>query len=362
MRPRSHILETESRKAFDQVIPSEWVVRPQDSDYGLDVQVQIFENGRITPFFFYAQLKATDAVTAGDDAPSWPFSTSRLLHYFESSFPVMLVLFEVSGKRLFYEWAHDLYMQLSRQEMRKLHAQETFTVKFHRVLNTKDITNIGKEVRNQFFRIGYQPRGQDSITIVVSLDIPDQDTQISKAIARWLNEDPSTQFVKTTESDGEHDGTIRIHHDSSGQNTPLISVSCLNKELLYTLNDTDVISRDELFSDLILAIALVLSAAGRFNSALDMLGRFFSEERPLTFFATTLLTDASVAEMYAGAKRSAEAMGIAESLLKRGYLEPATVMSTAVLLTDNRNFYLQQHRRFLKAALDSDAGNDKGAP
>src|SRR5207245_129295 len=100
--------------------------------------------------------------------------------------------------------------------------------------------------------------------------------------------------------------------------------------------------------------------AGRINTSLDLLSRFFAEERPLTFFVTHVLTRASLAHLYAGANRSAEAMMLAERLLERGYVEPAIVLSSALLLADNRESFSQQLRRFLKRVIESDVGKDKG--
>lgn len=42
-RIRTHILEDESRIAFMQALPAEWVYRDKDKDYGIDCEVEIFE-------------------------------------------------------------------------------------------------------------------------------------------------------------------------------------------------------------------------------------------------------------------------------------------------------------------------------
>ena len=61
-RPRSHVLEGESRTAFEHCLPSGWVYRPKTDDYGIDGEVEIFdENGNTTGLVFLVQLKATDA-------------------------------------------------------------------------------------------------------------------------------------------------------------------------------------------------------------------------------------------------------------------------------------------------------------
>ena len=61
-RPRSHVLETESRQSFESAIPSEWVYRRKEDDYGIDGEVELFDDsGKTTGLLFYVQLKATDS-------------------------------------------------------------------------------------------------------------------------------------------------------------------------------------------------------------------------------------------------------------------------------------------------------------
>ncbi len=61
-RPREHVLEDESRRALEAIMPAGWVVRPVDrGDYGVDAEIEVFESGLSTGLTFKVQLKATDA-------------------------------------------------------------------------------------------------------------------------------------------------------------------------------------------------------------------------------------------------------------------------------------------------------------
>ena len=82
-RSRSHVLEEISRRAFENIIPPEWLVRTQFPDYGLDIQVQIFSDEKATPYYFYVQLKATDTIREEGSLPSFRFKTERLIQYIE---------------------------------------------------------------------------------------------------------------------------------------------------------------------------------------------------------------------------------------------------------------------------------------
>ena len=61
-RPRSHQLEDESWRALSNSIPNQWVLRKPQPEYGIDGEVEIFdESGSSTGLLFFVQLKATDA-------------------------------------------------------------------------------------------------------------------------------------------------------------------------------------------------------------------------------------------------------------------------------------------------------------
>jgi len=60
-RPVSHQLEDVSRRRFEELLPPAWVVRDKVRDYGIDLEVEIFdESGSSTGIMFLVQLKATD--------------------------------------------------------------------------------------------------------------------------------------------------------------------------------------------------------------------------------------------------------------------------------------------------------------
>jgi hypothetical protein len=60
-RPRSHQIESESRRAFAEGLGDRFVFRDERDDYGLDGTVEEFdEAGPATGLRFHVQLKATD--------------------------------------------------------------------------------------------------------------------------------------------------------------------------------------------------------------------------------------------------------------------------------------------------------------
>lgn len=106
-RPRSHQLEEESRTKFRQSVPSVWVTRKADPDYGIDEQVEVFdEDGSATGLLFLVQLKGTDSQDEKEAlAVSMPLET--LKYYRRLELPVMIVSYHAPSGTLFWRWFHE---------------------------------------------------------------------------------------------------------------------------------------------------------------------------------------------------------------------------------------------------------------
>jgi len=107
-RPRSHQLETESKREFASVIPSRWVFREANPDYGIDGQIEVFDqDNKATGLMFLVQLKGTDQPDL-NDALSIQFKLQTLTYYRKLDLPVMIVLFHSPTKQFFWKWAHEV--------------------------------------------------------------------------------------------------------------------------------------------------------------------------------------------------------------------------------------------------------------
>jgi len=59
-RPRQHQQEDSSKAIFIQKMPKHWVVREKSHDYGIDLEVEIFDkNDNATGLLFLVQMKST---------------------------------------------------------------------------------------------------------------------------------------------------------------------------------------------------------------------------------------------------------------------------------------------------------------
>lgn len=61
-RTEQHEIDRLAMNKLDGLIPVEWPRRRLDDDYGLDYNVEIFENGEPTGHMFFIQLKGTKKV------------------------------------------------------------------------------------------------------------------------------------------------------------------------------------------------------------------------------------------------------------------------------------------------------------
>ena len=103
-RPRNHVLETLSGQALASVVPAEWVVRRVDEDYGIDREVEIFENGTATGLTFKVQLKASERTAAV--GPSRRVRTDTVGYWRSLAVPVLIAYFAADTGLLYGRWAH----------------------------------------------------------------------------------------------------------------------------------------------------------------------------------------------------------------------------------------------------------------
>jgi hypothetical protein len=79
-RPSSHQLESESEAFFRSQLPDGWVCERPSPDYGVDFHVHVVEAGRVLPYSFLVQLKASAQAPAGETiATELKISTYNLL-------------------------------------------------------------------------------------------------------------------------------------------------------------------------------------------------------------------------------------------------------------------------------------------
>lgn len=130
-RPRSHVLEEENERAFNAALPAGWVVRRQTPDYGIDLTVEIFEEGRATALSFGVQLKATEEEHLDRALRSVRFVRELADYYWNQPVPVLIVRYHAPSRQLYARWWH-AYNSLiaARPDEEDVNAEPTKTVSF----------------------------------------------------------------------------------------------------------------------------------------------------------------------------------------------------------------------------------------
>ena len=102
-RPYQHVLESDSRRAFEQRLPTNWTVEPREHDYGIDLDVEIFDGDSATGMRFGVQLKGQ---VKSDKPPRVTLKRSTLNYWRESDVPVVVIVWDESTDQVFWEMGY----------------------------------------------------------------------------------------------------------------------------------------------------------------------------------------------------------------------------------------------------------------
>lgn len=103
-RPRGHVNETWSIRAFESLLPAEWLSHQFESDYGIDRRVEIFEDQTATGHFFNVQLKSQ--TTGSGQSPAVAIRRSTLNYWAELRDPTLIVIAHEPTQALWLRWSH----------------------------------------------------------------------------------------------------------------------------------------------------------------------------------------------------------------------------------------------------------------
>lgn len=110
-RPISHQLEEESRIAFESLLGT-WVYRRKTPDYGIDGEVELFdENRKASGLQFLVQLKATQRTR---QQCGISLGIEWIKYYQSLELPVLIVLWIKQSGKAFWRWASDIDLYYAR--------------------------------------------------------------------------------------------------------------------------------------------------------------------------------------------------------------------------------------------------------
>lgn len=106
-RPADHVLGDVAESYVAATFPDEWIVRKIASDYGLDLEVEIVLNERVTGATFSVQVKGTDQ-QLHDDLVSVRLETRSINYWRRRPERVMLAVYARREQIVLWTWADDI--------------------------------------------------------------------------------------------------------------------------------------------------------------------------------------------------------------------------------------------------------------
>ncbi|MDD2052547.1 DUF4365 domain-containing protein [Pseudomonas putida] len=179
-RHRNHVLEDMSITGLRSTLPDMWIIHNYENDYGIDVQIEIFEpNGKTTGLRIYGQLKATDSTEYDDKLY---LDREHFEYWSAHSDPVLLLRFYAQTKTFKWCWMHEIEWHL-KPDTASVNASKHLKP-FNPALTPKqfeDLAKLRRETRSQ------QTASPTSISIKVKNSVTTS-LKLAEIIGKELND------------------------------------------------------------------------------------------------------------------------------------------------------------------------------
>jgi len=314
-------------------LPSRWVFREANPDYGIDGQIEVFDkNNAATGLMFLVQLKGTDDPDV-NDALSIQFRLNTLKYYRKLDLPVMIVFFHAPTKKFFWKWAHEVdtyYAERGQEHMTVRISENGVWEAGTPSLVEKDLTEF-REIRSPSI-----PLPQRFSLVVLEHDFHDTPrATLEAALIEAATDISDLVCLSRKNSPGAHP-TITIERDQI-----VVSLSGLKTITFHTEAYPPELVTTKLPHDLLTAVALVFGSAGHFNVAAQIACKHLDKSS----FLRNLQILFRVLRAIARARRLTDGLRLAEALLKPATLSlaqllivPALISGGASLSTSEREY------------------------
>lgn len=135
-RVDQHEIEDISRARFQLALPRKWVFRDKAKDYGIDGEVELFDNDKKPKgLVFWVQLKATESKNESTIL-NIDFNIETLQYYKTLDIPVLLVRYSDYDNSIYVKWIHNIDLFFSKKDAK------TFRIKLEEKDKWTDSTNV----------------------------------------------------------------------------------------------------------------------------------------------------------------------------------------------------------------------------
>ena len=127
----------------------QFIVRDERiEDYGVDLSIEILENGNVTNFRAQVQLKGSEAIVAKNDGNyNLPVKTANLNYLLNN--PISIYILYIAKKDEFrFVWAWDEFKRIEEKDI-DWRKNRSITLRFSEILNQENLKIIKNRILNQ---------------------------------------------------------------------------------------------------------------------------------------------------------------------------------------------------------------------
>jgi len=256
-RPKQHELEDLSRAKFQLSIPRKWVLRDKDKDYGIDSEVELFdENGNSQGLLFYVQLKST-SLKESSDIFNIDLKIETLEYFKQLEIPVLLARYSEYLDKIYVKWVNDVDLTFAKENAK------TFRIKIteNDEWNDKSSTQIENDLKN----VRILNSGSFNFPISYSIFFEDDSihnlsqSQFNIQLRNKLRE--YSDFLEYKSNDENHLINISVK-----KNILLVQTSILKGVYFHNLDKRDPKNFiEELSMDIMLSLAICMVMVGQID-------------------------------------------------------------------------------------------------
>ncbi len=129
-RPKSHQIDTQAQRILQSKLPTNWVLRPQNPDYGIDYEIEVFNNDQPAGIWFRIQLKGKEQSRETEHSIAISFETDTIEYYLSKvPFPVFLFVVLVQKEEIYWLFVQKYANEILRVEKSEWMKQASVTLK-----------------------------------------------------------------------------------------------------------------------------------------------------------------------------------------------------------------------------------------
>lgn len=119
-RPESHVTGDRAVQVFVALCDPAWIVNPVLKDYGLDLRVEVTQNGSVTGEEFFVQVKGRTRIDIDHEYPPRARVRQTTINYWLGKLsPTLVTVVDLSTGVLAFDWlqyAYDAYPELANDD------------------------------------------------------------------------------------------------------------------------------------------------------------------------------------------------------------------------------------------------------